>query len=1285
MDANGRVIRDPKDDDLRDRGIQNPDVDSMSLADLLPQSATSDLIAAIRAAADTGNAQFLEFDLLSEDGVRRIHAEAASDPDHQGEFVVTAREYSPTHSPESQVSEERSQAAERFAAMAAETSDPGAVFQAFAGVLAERLPYDRLSVVTVDHDRDEQRVIFSTDADQDAVIPLSGTAIEIVSRINEPLAVPAAIPSVIVTPLRASGEVVAYLSLHANAWESFSDHDLGIVVDLCPPLAAALGADQHRKSAARTMAEQSALESISAITATAGDLRTMLEVTVDRVHRSGRFAFVRAEAATTAKYAISGPEIMAARGEAPPASAEAAPEVVVESYTPGKWTIGATSEPLGLISVQPVDVGGIDQTDDRFLAECARRLAQGIARLRSEQELERLRLEIDSSREIERVTAGLSDLDALVEMAAEEIKRFAGPVSLVVRVNLPGVEQVRLEHRVNVSSQQTPQGDADPFGESSAVVPLLSPAGIIGEVSASWRNAEDTRAGLRRLEAMTPRLAERIHALLLMESSAALSRDSTSLAELEAAIEHCADPGLALEEATSVLSDRLGGARVSISRLVDGNEALSELSVSGLKIDGWSAGASRPLAGSLEESAALASGPISSSGASPDALVASWPAEAMAVGAGIRSLASVVLPTGAEVSAWLSARSPRTPDFSDGDIELLRRAAALIAGPVLRLCSESASTTDSAPGSDWETMARIGHLSQSSPGLEVSYSRLAAELASVVEFDQIEVAILGPAPEIGRRVYLGGKPVPGWEQGSEFRLSGTVAETVIRSRAGMFLSGESPAGLASKFPVQAAALAAELRSFVGAPLVINDEPVGSLVVRSTDPAAYSRRELAIVEAVAVHMSSAIARGRLREQIERQRRESEALASIGSSWDLEPDVAAERAAIAFRRLVECDGLVVTTVSADADTVRVVVAHGVDEAEEQFFAGRIDRLRSKSDSPGSRSTDNYASSLRARIGPMSRPLGYIHAFSSRPDAFTSDDSDLLQRVGERLGSVFERVRAADHSSRLSAEQGLRRKLDAQNRELRELTISRDRFLKTIVHELHTPLMSVQLITDLLMQNAPSNLGEEQMAQLGLIADSGERLQDLVGNLLDVSQIQSDTFELAYEEFDSSPLIRDICQSFSGLLAVRGQRLELSRPDEPLWLNADPARFSSMMSNLISNACKYSDDGTAIRIQVDREGSQLHIAIIDPGIGISEDDLARLFAPFERGTNPDALRLPRTGLGLVIARSIARLHGGDLTLESGPGAGTTARFHIEGVHDGPSEAYQASVAARTRNLES
>ena len=105
-------------------------------------------------------------------------------------------------------------------------------------------------------------------------------------------------------------------------------------------------------------------------------------------------------------------------------------------------------------------------------------------------------------------------------------------------------------------------------------------------------------------------------------------------------------------------------------------------------------------------------------------------------------------------------------------------------------------------------------------------------------------------------------------------------------------------------------------------------------------------------------------------------------------------------------------------------------------------------------------------------------------------------------------------------------------------------------------------------------------------------------------------------------------------------------------------------------------------AIHVQVDRVGTQLHVRVTDQGMGISDEDQDRLFSPFERGTNPDVHRIPGTGLGLVIARSIARLRLSDLTLKSSLGAGTTARFYIEGLQDGPSEAYQARLAARSKN---
>jgi GAF domain-containing protein len=872
MDASGRVVHDPGNGDPRSIA---PDAEPISLSDILPESATIDLMAAIRAAADTGNAQFLEFDLLSEDGLRRIHAEAAPDPEHQGEFVVTSREYS-----DSDDSELIRQArdVDLFAAFCAEARERESVFTEFARVLAVHLTYDQLNIVTVDTDRDQQHVLFSTEDDLDAVVPLSGTAVQVVSRTNERLVVPTAIPSVIVVPLRSSGETLAYVSVHSKAWESFDDDELEVVSAFCPSVAAAMAADTYRKFSSRSVLEQSTLQAISAVSAAAGDLDTMLQVVADRIHRNDRFAYVRIEAFVTEFTAGAGSNILATRGVDSVSTGDV-PDFV-EDRTPRSWSkvIGAGSEPLGNFCVDAAQTVELDHEDQEFLSECARRLAHGIERIKTEDALERLRTEIDASREIERATAGLSDLVALVEIASEEIVRLAEPAFLKIRVTQPGSNESRHEHKI--ADPLSPGGPqtGDSVGLSTASVSLISPAGVVGDIQAAWNSSEEARTGLRRLEAMTPRLAERINALLLMEQAASDSRDNACLAEIESAILRCTDPALALEEATSILSDRLQGARISISALEPDGSAFSEISVSGFPIPGWADGSPRQLQGSLEETLVLGTGPVTSAGSTPDALVARWPSEAQAIGAGVQSLVSAAIPTGDTVSAWLSARSPQITGFGEGDVNLLGRAATLMAGAVLRHGPISSATTS---GSEMEILARIGHISQSAGGVEVPYARFSAELAGLVEFGQIEIAELGPSRDVAWRVYLSGKPVPGWEAGSEFALPGTVTEAVVRSRTGLLVTGQSDTEMAGRFPAQAAALAAELRALVAAPLVIDGEPVGSLIVRSMAPEAYSQKDLVVVEAVAVHISAAVARGRLQKRIERQRHESEALATMGS--------------------------------------------------------------------------------------------------------------------------------------------------------------------------------------------------------------------------------------------------------------------------------------------------------------------------------------------------------------------------------------------------------------------
>ncbi|MDA1281296.1 MAG: GAF domain-containing protein [Chloroflexi bacterium] len=710
------------------------------MADLLPESGSANLLAAIQAAADTGNAQFLEFDLLSPGGVKRIHAEATSDPEREGEFLVVAREYS---APETL---NAADAAARFAVSAASTGDTDAVFQELARVLAGLLSYDRLAIVTVDFERNEQHVIFSTDPSQEPVVPLSGTAVEVVARTGEPLVVPAAIPSVIVVPLRWSGETVAYMGVHSRAWESYGDHDLSTVIGLAPPVGAALAASQNRRYSSHISDEYDALRSISAVAATAGDRITMLEVAADRIYRLGRFSGVTVEAVPTAGYVASGPNSVASRGDDPQAHAN--------DDGPGDpvWTIGAASEPLGSIRVRPSDTGPIVDADRRFVSECARRLADGIERLRAREEIERLKADLDCGREIDRVMTGVFDLDALTAAAANEMIRLAGPDSLSILIDRENSKEVRLG----------PGRGADRGGHGSVaaepiVIPMLGPEGSIGRITASWSNDEGARIGVRRLEAMASRLAERVRALQLVEGAANGSRDARCLAEIEAAIEHCLEPRLALEEATSVLSNRFEGARVSVALFGEDRTTLSHLAVSGFHVPAWSGGVSRSAVGGVEEATLLAAGPISSSRATPDAVVALWPAEAPSVGAGTRSLVSVALPTGGAIPATLTVRSPDPNGFSDDDIDLLRRSAALITGPATRLATQATKTES---GSDWLALAKIGQICQSGTGAEIPYARLTAELASLIKFDHVEIAALEGAGPLVRRIFLAGAQIP---------------------------------------------------------------------------------------------------------------------------------------------------------------------------------------------------------------------------------------------------------------------------------------------------------------------------------------------------------------------------------------------------------------------------------------------------------------------------------------------------------------------------------------------
>ena len=268
------------------------------------------------------------------------------------------------------------------------------------------------------------------------------------------------------------------------------------------------------------------------------------------------------------------------------------------------------------------------------------------------------------------------------------------------------------------------------------------------------------------------------------------------------------------------------------------------------------------------------------------------------------------------------------------------------------------------------------------------------------------------------------------------------------------------------------------------------------------------------------------------------------------------------------------------------------------------------------------------------------------------------DRLARLGPAVAHALEQ-----HESQRQAESDResRRQLDAENRELHRVNMAHQQFLSVVSHELKTPLTAITAFADILARGKQQDLTERQAKQIGVIQRNSRRMADLVEDLLDTSRIHADTIQLELAQFDASLLFAELVENLDPTLAGKRQTLRAELPPGDVKVLADRRRLGQAISNLLSNASKYSGPGSGISLRVSVRGRVLYIAVADQGIGISPEDQRRLFKPFFRTDNPAALSVPGTGLGLFLVKSLVELHEGEISVESEPGVGTTVRMEI------------------------
>ncbi len=307
-----------------------------------------------------------------------------------------------------------------------------------------------------------------------------------------------------------------------------------------------------------------------------------------------------------------------------------------------------------------------------------------------------------------------------------------------------------------------------------------------------------------------------------------------------------------------------------------------------------------------------------------------------------------------------------------------------------------------------------------------------------------------------------------------------------------------------------------------------------------------------------------------------------------------------------------------------------------------------------------------------------LKYLAAdIVANPQAYERNENENVRKNGERVwvawtnkpilqtdGTVTEILSIGVDITRLvNTERELRQTLD-------ELAVAKEHaeaadrmksaFLATMSHELRTPLNSIIGFTGILLQRLGGPLNEEQEKQLTMVKTSANHLLSLISDVLDLSKIEAGQLTVACVPLDLKATIGKVVQSVRPLVEKKGLELHVDLADNVDSVNADERRVEQILLNLLSNAVKFTEQG-AISIRCVRAAREYVLAVTDTGIGITENDLKRLFEPFYQIDTGLSRKYEGTGLGLSISKKMVELMGGTIRVESCPGTGSSFIFTL------------------------
>ena len=327
---------------------------------------------------------------------------------------------------------------------------------------------------------------------------------------------------------------------------------------------------------------------------------------------------------------------------------------------------------------------------------------------------------------------------------------------------------------------------------------------------------------------------------------------------------------------------------------------------------------------------------------------------------------------------------------------------------------------------------------------------------------------------------------------------------------------------------------------------------------------------------------------------------------------------------------------------------LVAPAIDRTQLLSLAARLEEMRVRA-----RESERARTRAEAALDQLQADHALsLKAVADRPVATLPETlpHDLMAKDA-RIAELTTQL-AALETARVAAEE---RSLKSE-----QTLQARSRFLANMSHELRTPLNAIMGFSDIMRARMFGELIPKYGEYAELIHESGRHLMDLISDVLDMSKIEAERFALSQEVFDAREAVNAALRLMRVQAEEVGVNLRGVMPALPITVHADRRALKQIVLNLASNALKFTPRGGHVTVTTHAAAGVLEIAVSDTGIGIAPDDLSRLGRPFEQ-VGDVVRQAGGTGLGLSLVKAFAKLHGGDMSIESEVGAGTSVMVRM------------------------